>query len=121
MSRSWIGGRNLFRPCDDSQNVLPSSWRTSLSVSPLSWPEIAGRCQWRARMSPARRPRDRIVDRSTTGANWMDRVDGPAFQGTRRTQTDENHHLANVRVAGSNPVFRSAVFRSNERWGRSAV
>jgi hypothetical protein len=36
-------------------------------------------------------------------------VDGAARQGARQTQTDENHHLAKVRVAGSNPVFRSIV------------
>jgi hypothetical protein len=34
-------------------------------------------------------------------------VDGTALQGTYRTQTNENPHLAKVRVAGSNPVFRS--------------
>ena len=33
--------------------------------------------------------------------NW---VDGAA---PRETHRDENHHLAKVRVAGSNPVFRS--------------
>ena len=37
-------------------------------------------------------------------AHW---VDGAAHSGTRRTQTDENPHLAKVRVADSNPVFRS--------------
>ena len=39
-------------------------------------------------------------------------MDGAARQGTRQTQTDENHHLAKVRVAGSNPVFRSNGARS---------
>jgi hypothetical protein len=38
------------------------------------------------------------------GGNW---VDGTASQRTRPTQRYENHHLAKVRVAGSNPVFRS--------------
>jgi hypothetical protein len=36
--------------------------------------------------------------------NWMD---GAAPWRTCRTLWDENHHLAKVRVAGSNPVFRS--------------
>ena len=38
--------------------------------------------------------------------NW---VDGTARQGTGADPNDENHHLAKVRVAGSNPVFRSIV------------
>jgi hypothetical protein len=46
-------------------------------------------------------------------------VDGAARQGTRQTQTDENHHLAKVRVAGSNPAFRSQLLhqRSGTRAG----
>ena len=36
--------------------------------------------------------------------NW---VDGTAPHRARRTSTDEDPHLAKVRVAGSNPVFRS--------------
>jgi hypothetical protein len=36
-------------------------------------------------------------------------VDGPAPQRSRQTQSNENHHLAKVRVAGSNPVFRSII------------
>jgi hypothetical protein len=38
--------------------------------------------------------------------NW---VDGPALQRSRQTKWDENHHLAKVRVAGSNSVFRSIL------------
>ncbi len=34
-------------------------------------------------------------------------MDEVALNGTRRTYTDENHHLAKVMVAGSNPGFRS--------------
>jgi hypothetical protein len=50
------------------------------------------------------------VDRSTTGA---DPGDGVELGGRNRTigidkdVVNENHHLAKVRVAGSNPVFRS--------------
>jgi len=36
--------------------------------------------------------------------NW---VDGTAFRWTGADVQDENRHLAKVRVAGSNPVFRS--------------
>jgi hypothetical protein len=39
--------------------------------------------------------------RSGRVGNW---VDESALQGTRQTYTDENHHLAKVRVAGSNPI-----------------
>jgi hypothetical protein len=38
------------------------------------------------------------------GGNW---VDGIARCGTEAIHRDENPHLAKVRVAGSNPVFRS--------------
>ena len=34
-------------------------------------------------------------------------MDGVSPQETRQTQTNKNPHLAKVRVAGSNPVFRS--------------
>jgi hypothetical protein len=37
----------------------------------------------------------------------VDGVDGTAWRGTGGDCTDGNHHLAKVRVAGSNPVFRS--------------
>ena len=40
------------------------------------------------------------------GGNW---VDGTARRGTAAGHRDENPHLAKVRVAGSNPVFRSTV------------
>jgi hypothetical protein len=43
---------------------------------------------------------------SGRGGNW---VDATATQGTDRDIVDENHHLAKVRVAGSNPVFRSIL------------
>ena len=36
-------------------------------------------------------------------------MDGTAREGSRPHQQDKNHHLAKVRVAGSNPVFRSIV------------
>jgi hypothetical protein len=38
------------------------------------------------------------------GGNWVDRTAG---QGTGENPVDEYCHLAKVRVAGSNPVFRS--------------
>jgi hypothetical protein len=41
---------------------------------------------------------------SGRGGNWVDRS---ARQGTGQDPVDENPHLAKVRVAGSNPVFRS--------------
>jgi hypothetical protein len=53
------------------------------------------------------------VDRSTTGSNSADpggqSVDGRAARRTRRDVLDELKHLAKVRVAGSNPVFRSIL------------
>jgi hypothetical protein len=36
-------------------------------------------------------------------------VDGTASEGTGHDPTDPIHHLAKVRVAGSNPVFRSIL------------
>ena len=36
-------------------------------------------------------------------------MDKAGLQWTGRTQRDENPHLAKVRVAGSNPVFRSSI------------
>ncbi len=36
-----------------------------------------------------------------------DRVEGTSRQGTGPDPNDGKHHLAKVRVAGSNPVFRS--------------
>ncbi len=48
------------------------------------------------------------------GGNW---ADGSALHGTRRIQTDEKPHLAKVRVAGSNPVFRSNVMSQGESQG----
>jgi hypothetical protein len=50
------------------------------------------------------------------GGNW---VDGSALQATRPTQTDENHHLAKVRVAASNPS--SAPFGVGKSWFHSAL
>jgi hypothetical protein len=44
--------------------------------------------------------------RSGRGGNW---VDGNAGTRTDRDLLDQIHHLAKVRVAGSNPVFRSIV------------
>ena len=41
-------------------------------------------------------------------------MDGLALQKSRQTQTDEIHHLAKVRVAGSNPVFRSKKLHTKE-------
>ena len=43
------------------------------------------------------------------GGNWVDRTAG---QRTGDNSVDENRHLAKVRVAGSNPVFRSKNLRS---------
>ncbi len=48
--------------------------------------------------------------------NWMDET---ARQGTGPDQMDGNHHLAKVRVAGSNPVFRSKCksrYRCRQVW-----
>ena len=36
-------------------------------------------------------------------------MDGQARHGSEADHNDEKHHLAKVRVAGSNPVFRSIV------------
>jgi len=59
--------------------------------------------------------------------NW---VDGTAGYGTGVNHPDQDHHLAKVRVVGSNPLFRSIVpgqdqfFRSSDfsgemtRWQR---
>jgi hypothetical protein len=52
--------------------------------------------------------------RNGRGGNWVDRA---ALQRICRTQTDEIHHLAKVRVAGSNPVFPFHRSRSGERGG----
>ena len=48
----------------------------------------------------------RVVERSTTGADAVDGLDLERW-GTGVDQPAENHHPAKVRVAGSNPVFRS--------------
>jgi hypothetical protein len=52
----------------------------------------------------------RKVDRSTTATDWVDAVETRWTQahiaGPEPTQ-GEKHHLAKVRVADSNPVFRS--------------
>ena len=52
-----------------------------------------------------------VVDRSTTGLNSGESggrsVDGRPVQRTGLDALDEFKHLAKVRVAGSNPVFRS--------------
>ena len=54
---------------------------------------------------------DLVVDRSTTGSNSGGfggrSVDGRPAQRNRQDALDELKHLAKVRVAGSNPVFRS--------------
>src|ERR1700743_1306415 len=54
---------------------------------------------------------DPLVDRSTTGFNLGGfggfSVDGRPVLSTRHDTVDEFKHLAKVRVAGSNPVFRS--------------
>jgi len=41
---------------------------------------------------------------SGRGGNW---VDGIARQGSGANPEDEKHHLAKLRVGGSNPVLRS--------------
>ncbi len=52
-----------------------------------------------------------VVDRSTTGSNsgvfGGQSVDGCPAQRTRPDAVDDLKHLAKVRVADSNPVFRS--------------
>jgi hypothetical protein len=45
----------------------------------------------------------RVVFSGMSG-NWADRTAG---SGTRQTHTDDPHHIAKVRVSGSNPVIRS--------------
>ena len=61
--------------------------------------------------APAGRVLVPLVDRSTTAANSGElgghAVDRSARRLTEANQLDESHHLAKVRVAGSNPVFRS--------------
>jgi hypothetical protein len=47
-------------------------------------------------------------------------VDGVAGHGTGYDRVDENPHLAKVRVAGSNPVFRSRT-RLGARHGYSGA
>jgi hypothetical protein len=66
-----------------------------------------------------------VVERSTTGVpggcngNWLN---GTACQWTGPDQMDAHPHLAKVRVAGSNPVFRSNIFRiGRERRERTAA
>ncbi len=54
----------------------------------------------------ARKAGSDVLLESRTG---KDLTDGHALRGTDRTQTDQSPHLAKVRVAGSNPVFRSIV------------
>jgi hypothetical protein len=46
------------------------------------------------------------------GGNWLD---GTAGQRFGENPVDEYCHLAKVRVAGSNPVFRSKMWRMS--WG----
>jgi len=52
-----------------------------------------------------------IVDRSTTATDWLDGVETgwteQLFAGRERTSKTKNATFAKVRVAGSNPVFRS--------------
>ena len=63
---------------------------------------------------------DLVVDRSATGSNsgafGGQSVDGCPAQRTRPNAVDDLKHLAKVRVAGSNPVFRS-----NEIPGQSQI
>jgi hypothetical protein len=47
------------------------------------------------------------------GGNW---ADGAARQKTRQTKSDGFHHPAKVRVAGSNPDFRSIVAGQRRVW-----
>jgi hypothetical protein len=63
---------------------------------------------------PLRRRDERsclVVDRSTTRLNWGGfggrPLDGRPVRRTHMDTLDELNHLAKVRVAGSNPVFRS--------------
>jgi hypothetical protein len=64
-----------------------------------------------ATATPASQPP--VVDRSTTvlnsGGFGGPCVDGRPARRTRHDAVDELKHLAKVRVAGSNPVFRSIV------------
>ena len=63
-----------------------------------------------------------IVDRSTTGANPGDGVETgwtEGHGGEKVDDPDEEPHLAKVRVAGSNPVFRSQKRSRGVRWQSS--
>ncbi len=52
-----------------------------------------------------------MLDRCTEWADWAGWADEPAErsprQGSGAVSADENHNLAKVRLAGSNPVVRS--------------
>jgi hypothetical protein len=66
-------------------------------------------------------PATAIVERSTTATERMDEVEnwvnGTASQATGRNKMDQIQHLAKVRVAGSNPVFRQHSFWSGPKPG----
>jgi hypothetical protein len=47
-----------------------------------------------------------LYDKGGRGGKWVDRT---ARQRRGADPKDEKHHLAKVRVAGSNPVFLSIV------------
>jgi hypothetical protein len=55
--------------------------------------------------------------RSGRAGTWADER---ARQGTRQTYTDENHQVAKVRVADSNPVFQSIPRVEGQRGARAA-
>jgi hypothetical protein len=77
-----------------------------------------GSARWLASYRDDRNPSARLgslelVDRSTTGSNSCEpsgrSVDGGIAQRTGLDAVDELKHLAKVRVAGPNPVFRSRI------------
>jgi hypothetical protein len=82
----------------------------------LLGPGVEGAPSAAGRGAPSRTRRcqkrvDLVVDRSTTGLNsgglGGHSEDGGPAQRIRLDTVDELKHLAKVRVAGSNPVFRS--------------
>jgi hypothetical protein len=91
-----------------------SSWPSSPTglapqlPPPRSWTGEAVRERWFASRlkTEAARPNQKLSFSNPFRVTMAPRV-GAAPQGTRRTQFHENHHLAKVRAAGSDPVFRS--------------
>jgi hypothetical protein len=91
---------------EESRHLVASKRNENLSTG-------AVRVHPLAVVAPSHQETDFAVDRSTTGLNsggiGRRSVDGRSVKKTRQDTVDELKHLAKVRVAGSNPVFRSLV------------